>query len=415
MSESEARVARRGKKNVKASQELVLAAARGDEPAARLALAEGAYPDFRLPKGNGGVVAGERALAAACAAGSAECVTLLAPLSGREWRDMDVGGSKGSWSQHARRTLFQLAAGSGSASAVLVALVEQGVDPLPEDAFELMKGLMRSLARDRGAALAALAERVDLASMKDKDDNTLLMIAASLGDGEAALALLPLCAAAGVEALNVKNKQGWNVLTWAAMGWPEGVNALIAAGAQEGLDSQGRSALYWAAKRGSVDAVSALLPLSRPDPSLPGLAALTQAATKGRHECVAVLLSDPIEGAQSRLDTALAWTAGKGEMESLRLLLDAGANPTARVTRNLKTALMLAAHRGMLEAGQCLAPLSDLEAVDDQGRTALEIARLATACPEFYEWLAAWTRSRQELDTLSKVAAGAAPSEKRRL
>ena len=297
------------------------------------------------------------------------------------------------------------------------ALWDLGVQPEQDDAFDLMRCLMALKKPGWREALSGLAARVDLAKALGPQGHSPLALAARHGDEDAARALLGAYSKAGPAALDAKNDDGWSALHWAAQGSPGLVLDLVEAGASDFADKMDRTALCWAAKRGWDEAVSALLRIPRRAPRQAGASALVAASTNENWGCAKLLLADPEEGAQERKDEALVWCSRKGLLDSMRLLLDAGADPKRASKKNhSKTALMLAAHGGMVEAGKILAPISDVEAVDAEGSTALQIAKRSSPGEEFARWLEGWIVARDEAKALEEASAQAARAmEKPRL
>jgi ankyrin repeat protein len=74
-----------------------------------------------------------------------------------------------------------------------------------------------------------------------------------------------------------------------------------------------------------------------------------------------------------QMDVDLALAAGRGDLDSLRALLDSGANPRARGPHGW-TALMRAVFHGQTECARVLAPISDAKARDEDGQSALMLA-----------------------------------------
>lgn len=134
------------------------------------------------------------------------------------------------------------------------------------------------------------------------------------------------------------------------------VRALVAQGADLHALGAGRTALHWAARAGDVDSVKALLELGA-DPNRAGEKGIT-----ALHEAVWV-------GARKRLAVAC-----------VQALLDGGASPTVA---NADGGLPLhdAARNGLARAVDVLAPRSPLEQPKQDGTTALQIAIIQSEWP----------------------------------
>ncbi|PRW56655.1 ankyrin repeat [Chlorella sorokiniana] len=202
---------------------------------------------------------------------------------------------------------------------------------------------------------------------------TPLMLAAVRGQ-EACLRTL-VAAGASVEA---RDSNGCAVLELAAHnGQLSCLLALVEEGAS--LDAAGQ-ALSWAAQRGHVACVQALLCFGAPSPDELNLA-LLHAIHRGHTACVEELLeAGAPTGGQGDLEgyTPLGLAAAEGRPEAVRLLLVYGASPDARDPESGYTPLLLAVKNRRAEcvaallAGGCDASAS-VPAPGD-GRTALHLA-----------------------------------------
>ena len=138
----------------------------------------------------------------------------------------------------------------------------------------------------------------------------------------------------------------------AAHGATRALHILLAAGADANARTlTGHTPLHFAAARGHAGCVSALLHSGSIDLS---------AAT-------------PVSGGKGG-DTATHCAASRGATRALRLLLNAGATPDARL-RNGRTPLYLACENGSLRAVRLLIRAqANLTLTDDIGRTPLHVA-----------------------------------------
>ena len=203
---------------------------------------------------------------------------------------------------------------------------------------------------------------------------SLLAHAASLGQTDCAGAMLDAGAPMDVAARGGKTA----CMLAAEGGHLQCLRLLIERGADVNKSSiQGLSAAGEAVRGNQPDAFWLLLQAGA-DPSRGSDSALSMAAFFDRpaffrlaHESGANLGAIQISGA------SLVWScAASGSLESLRALLDCGANPNSFTENNhLQSALMQAAENGHVGCAKLLIERgADLHAIDDLGRTALGYA-----------------------------------------
>ena len=133
--------------------------------------------------------------------------------------------------------------------------------------------------------------------------------------------------------VNAKNRDGETVLILAAKyGYTDVVKALLAKGAEVNAKSrEGQTALLLAANNGHADVVKTLLAkgaeVNAKDPYLYGRTALTLAVIQGHTDTVKVLLAEGADlNAKDRFgDTALTCSKRCGHVKITRLLKEAGA------------------------------------------------------------------------------------------
>ncbi|WP_167040747.1 ankyrin repeat domain-containing protein [Burkholderia sp. Ax-1724] len=219
--------------------------------------------------------------------------------------------------------------------------------------MERLDDELREAAR-KGSAKSMrdlLARGAGVASV-DAHGWTTLMLATASRKVECVKLLLP-----GVDPTRRSRDRATALMIASGMGWAEGVELLLAAiesrpggSRQRRLaptlrDDWGRTPLILAAQTGSVECVRLLLPTSEPNAM----------DSDGR--------------------TALMWAAKEanaGAVECLKALLP--ASDAGKKDRRGKTALHLAASGGWPEAVELLAPLSDPLAVDKEGKSAFDLA-----------------------------------------
>ncbi len=202
-----------------------------------------------------------------------------------------------------------------------------------------------------GFLVAALAAGATAAAAQDFR----LVTAAADQDREAVLALLD----EGVD-VNAQRADGTTPLLWAAH-WAdvELAERLLAAGADvNAADDRGVTALERAAENASLAMVETLLAVGA-DATVAresGLTPLMTAARTGNADVVGAFI-----GAGADVDatvavtrsTALMWAVSEMHADTIRVLLDAGADPTVSTIKGY-TALMFAARNGDVDTARAL-------------------------------------------------------------
>lgn len=148
-------------------------------------------------------------------------------------------------------------------------------------------------------------------------------------------------------------------------------------------DHYGETALIKAARTGSAPCLAELIPISDPETRGVQGRAIDVAIEAGSHECSAMLAkvsrSDSLNRRHSQDRTALINAAYEGRIESVKLLLECGANPMLddEDGRDAMMCAALAKHSHVVEA---LLPFCDPHRVDRHGCSALRLAmRLASS------------------------------------
>lgn len=143
---------------------------------------------------------------------------------------------------------------------------------------------------------------------------------------------LPKLLAAG-ESVDAAQTDGTTALIWAAYhNDTDAVRQLLAAGADlKATNQYGVSALYYACFNGNADMIAALLE-SGADPNSQrpgGETALMTAARTGRVEAIKTLLAAgaDVHAALERGQTALIWATDEGHLNAVHALVAAGADP----------------------------------------------------------------------------------------
>jgi ankyrin repeat protein len=158
--------------------------------------------------------------------------------------------------------------------------------------------------------------------------------------------------------------------------------------------------LIEAARTGDVKAVQSLLKRGAdPDIQMSGIIPLVAAAKLGYADVVQVLLkhgTDP-DQRNGTGDTALIWAAANNDTQIAHLLLDAGAGLEEEGNHECWTALLYATNKGHTKAVRLLIDKgADIDAVDNKGNTALDIAERENH-PEVALILKDAAKARQQL------------------
>ncbi len=275
------------------------------------------------------------------------------------------------------------------------------------------------------AALAALEDGADPEALPDPDDRdqrTLPMLAALLGDLRLLRALIAAGADlnaghAGLTPLLAATRDSWH-------GRPEAVMTLLANGADpRRTDAEGNTPLHHAA-RSTDPAVAALLldagaqlevlnhegfsPLgiacaagnwrlarfliergAKPEPKDGQPALLAAAAGDDDPAGVQLLLRHKarVDARGARQRTALLQACAAGNTDVVSSLLEAGADRNARDADDITPLLETARHAQGAVLSRLAQARPDVAAVDAQGRNALVLAAEAGAAPEFLRHL----------------------------
>ncbi len=173
------------------------------------------------------------------------------------------------------------------------------------------------------------------------------------------------------------------------------VKAALARGAEpSSRNGQGKTALVMAAEKGQVDLALTMIEAGT-DVNLATVERVTPLMTASYVGTAVVVQGLLKKGARwepvDRMGKPAAlYAAGQGQLDALRLLLEAGA-PVNGAYENQLTALMWAAGQGHLDVTQLLlARGADRSARDDRGLTARDMA-LQAGYPEIAELLASST------------------------
>ena len=176
--------------------------------------------------------------------------------------------------------------------------------------------------------------------------------------------------------VNTKDPDDYTPLSHAAFrGCSATTQVLIDHGASiNSQENTGVTPLYFAASDGSISCVEALL-LAGADVNLcanDGCSPLIRACEEGHARCADILLQNgaDIKHEDEDKSSALYLSAQEGHVDCLQLLLREGADPNRRSVAGC-TALQVACSHDKVECAEILLPLSDIDAVDDEGRTAL--------------------------------------------
>ncbi len=169
------------------------------------------------------------------------------------------------------------------------------------------------------------------------------------------LGLRRLVAISCAALLGLTGAEAWASLAMAARnGDVAGARAQLEAGADANeADSDGSSALLWAAYHSSSELVALLLERGA-DPNLAnafGVTPLLQASRYGDVDAMRVLIGGGADVSRSVRDgeTPLMAAARTGTLQAVQLLLDSGSDPNVAETVEGQTALMWAAAEGHLD------------------------------------------------------------------
>ncbi|KAE8302556.1 Kinase, NEK [Giardia duodenalis] len=219
--------------------------------------------------------------------------------------------------------------------------------------------LMRAVAHGYAEIMEMLVEKEG--GMRDRNGKTALMIAAEKGH--------PECIKLLVRNVRERNSLSWTSLMYAAC--IEDADAVRSSLQEAGVkDSDGCTALVWAARTGHTECVKLLLEKEGGMQTSYGSTALMSAAEEGHAGAVEVLLEKEGRMKDSDGQTALMYAAQNGHSKCVRLLVKKEGGVQDIFGR---TALMSAAEEGHTD---CLALLLEKEGGmrDDNGKTALMLA-----------------------------------------
>ncbi len=243
-------------------------------------------------------------------------------------------------------------------------LLKGGADPNVPDRLGF-SALARAAQFDCVELVHALIAAGSNVNHANRWGATPLMIAKS---GEVAEALI--AAGAALDAVTVPNGRGLApgqtaLMQAAQMNRLPVVAVLLAHGAAVNLrDGDGRNALMLAAMNGHEQVVQALVA----DGADVGI---IEAALLGNIPVLIALIKAGDSLDADQMNAALWWAAGRGQNESIAVLLDGGADVDSRQAQG-KTALMYAAMRGRAETVDTLLQHgATVDAVDERGKTAL--------------------------------------------
>jgi len=292
------------------------------------------------------------------------------------------------------QTALCLAVWSRACGAVVRRLVAAGADVRARDEYGRSALSRATEFGDAGvlAALLSVDSTTDLAASMGLSE---LHGAALRGSAAEIRKLLAAGANAGA-----RDKWGMTALMWGACSGDEATVGALLESRDAGVDAMskdGQTAVHIAAVEGRASVVGRLLSAGA-DAALRGASRRTllmYAASSGDIDTVDLVLSSGKAVGVDALDvgetTALSYAAGLGHVSVVRRLLAAGADAGLR-SRKGHTALMSAAKARhadamtvLLSSGRC----GDLEARDDEGRTALTMAACRAKLSPCVEGLAA--------------------------
>ncbi len=339
------------------NEDFIKAAQKGDLPAVKSFIVNGANVDKKDEYG-------QTALMAASQAGQIEIVQALIANGANVDKKDDYG-----------QTALMAASASGHKD-VVQALLDKGADVKAKqnDGVTALMYASETKTDQIEIVQALIAKRADV-NAKDKKDKTALMAASERGHTGIVQALLT----SGAD-VNAKRNDGISSLMWASMrGYREIVKLLLARGADvNAKNSSGGTSLSAASLNGHKEIVQVLLAngadVNAKDDQ--NRTALFLASMEGHKEIVQALLD---KGADVRArakngDTALIRASFKDHKEIVELLLARGANVNAKDDKGI-TALTGAAVTGHREVVQALIDKgADVNAKENNGYTALMLA-----------------------------------------
>jgi len=246
-----------------------------------------------------------------------------------------------------------------------LAMLEQGVDVDAPDRYGHAP-LLKAAWYDRPELVVALLRKGANPNVRSRMGSMPVMVAKNPAIVEALLV-----AGADVNAVTTdKDSNGIEsartpLMRAAQAGNLAKVQVLLSHGADTEMnDSEGRNALIGAASRGHYDVAKALVDAG-------AKIGLVEAALLGDVLLLKTFLESNADIRSDVIDNALWWTAGNGQIKSIRTLLDAGADVDARNGRE-GTALMHAALMRQPDAIQLLIDRgADVNARNRFGITAL--------------------------------------------
>jgi len=227
-----------------------------------------------------------------------------------------------------------LAARSGDAAALKQALAT-GMSADAEDAQSKRTALHFAAESGNAATVTMLLEAKANPNAKDRTGKTPVTIAAERGKAEVLAALLK----AGGNPNERDQVQGSPLLWGAGLGTPETVALLLDAGADPNItDVNGMTPLMWAAGVGKPETVELLVAKGAKTDAvdrLTGETAFMRALRTGKPETVKILMASKPDLAQrnSMGMTPFLVACGYGDVQKITMLMDAGADLTAKDNR----------------------------------------------------------------------------------
>ena len=229
-----------------------------------------------------------------------------------------------------------LAARSGDVAAIKAALAvgsKEGVDA--QERMSQRTALHFAAENGNAEIVAMLIEAKANPNAQDRTGKTPVTVAAERGQAAALKALL---AANGDP--NVRDQVQGSPLLWASgLGPPETVGMLLTAGANPNIqDVNGMTPLMWAAGVGKPETVQMLLSKgadAKATDKLTGESALMRALRTGKPETVKIIMAaNPDITTKNSLGmTPFLVACAYGDLDKIKMLIDAGADKTAKDSR----------------------------------------------------------------------------------